>query len=313
MKKQIAAAMALLMLTGCSTDKVATAGSVTMTGDQLMKKLDTPEKEYQFLLEKLYDKKYPTTDSMQKQADERAETTKKQFRTNYGKSWQTTLNTYLSQAGFSSMNDYKKQYISYLKRQQFIKAYVKDNFDKAFDEYTKYGKPLEAYMITIAAKDTSKPTAAEKKKLSEAENYIKKNGFLKGAQKYGTPMYENKKGYMGVIDKITASYLDSYANGLTDATFKLKTGQHTKFMKGTGYYVMTYAAESSRDKIKAEMKKLPSNSPLYSYKTSLEAEAFKASGITYKKNAKKMNAYVNSLISQGNNTLRNGGVSGAQS
>ena len=309
MKKQMAAAMALLMLTGCTSDKVATAGSVTMTGNELYKKLDTPENEYKFLVEKLYEKKFPTTDEMNRQADERVAATKKQFKTSYGKAWEKTLKTYLTQAGFASMDEYRSQYITYLKRQKFVQQYVRKNYDKVFDEYSKNGKPREAYMLTVAVKDTSKPTAKEKKTLSEISAYVSKKGFTKAAEKYGTAMYENKKGYMGVIDKITATYLDSYASGLTKATFALKEGSHTKFMKGNGYYVMTYAAKTDEKKIKSQMKSVPITSPLLSYKTTLEAEAFKASGIAYKKNAKKMKKYVDTLISQGNNTLKNGGLS----
>ena len=298
MKKQIAAAMALVMLTGCgsTTSKyVAQTDKGSVTGDEFIKKLDTPETEYKFLLNEIYKKKYPTTKEMKKQKEERMKAVKAQFKS------ESSMKKYLSLSGFSSLEDYGKQYVDYLKREKFIKDYVSKNFDKVFADYNKNGKPRKIYMITVPY--TPKTSAKQKKKLAEVQKYIKKHGFVKAAKKY---MNENEKyGSLGIIDKINTNYLDSYASGLSKATFKLKEGQSTKFMKGKGFYAATYDAESDTKKLKKEMKSLPDSSPLLTYKTSLEYEAFKALGIKYEHNAKKMKSYIDGQISSGNAAMQN--------
>ena len=70
-------------------------------------------------------------------------------------------------------DEYKDVLIDTLQYSEFLKKYVKDNYDEVFEDYFKTESPRVLSVIKVAMKDVEKPTSEESKKKSEVEKLLK--------------------------------------------------------------------------------------------------------------------------------------------
>lgn len=244
---------------------------------------NSKEYPYAFVKQQILDKNFPVTKDMEVHADQYIENVKSYVANYYGNSEETLISVLQNIAGVSSIEEFRKTTLANLQQSEMIKKYIKDNYDQVFDDYYKVATPRQIYLILVEAQDASKPTADEKKALKKVEDLLKKKtDFRKVALKYSDDEdTAQAHGYYGIVDAKDDSFSSTYGSEVYAQALALKQGQMSKAIKGEGGFVILYCGSTDQKKIKEELKVVDVSSPLLSYDSYIQYQAFQTYKIEY--------------------------------
>ena len=282
-----------------------------ITANDLYKELkkDSVEKLINMIDHKLFDKKYPSDDTEEKQVENQL----KQIKTYYGSdesTYKSALKTYF---GVETEDEAKELLSLEYKRGLAVNDYLEDNItDEEIQKYYDENiyPDIKASHILISVDTTDKMSDDEKKKakssaLKKAKEVIskleKEEKFEDLAKKYSTDKDTASNG--GSLGYINSDDMDaSFWNSLKD----LKKGEYTKEPVETsyGYEIIKNEGEKKKASLKSKKssikktlakEKLSNDSSLY-YKSLIEIR--KSKNITFGDSEleKDYNDYMDTLI-----------------
>jgi len=292
-KKILGIALAgLMVLSGCSStvtkdgkDVIAEMDGKVITADEIYENLSTSPSGkstlFSYALEELIKNQFPVTSDMEQNADDAVTNIKANFQNQYGDDAENQLQTQLTSAGYESLDQYRESAIYFLQQAEFLKQYVKNNFDKVFDDYYKNANPRYLSMIQITLSDPENPTQEEKTKLDEVKTLLKSDTkFEDIVAKYSDHSSKNAQGQIGIVDTST-QLSSSYGQKVGETALSLKEGQTSDLIQGTsGYYVLK-CTSTDKDEIKNELKSVDISSPLLIYDSYLVYLAFNSYELKY--------------------------------
>lgn len=292
-KKLIGLALAsLLLLTGChqtvqdnGKDVVASIDGQNILADDIYETLSskTVGKNVLFnlVLNELIEKHFPVTDDMKQNADDLISNFEANYQNQYGSDAEEQMLQLLSYYGYQSLDDYRSDIIKSLQISEFIKKYVKDNFDEVYEDYYTTGSPRYISLIQVSMSDVDNPTDEEKSKLEEVESLLKtEKSFADIASEYSDDTTKSAKGNLGIIDS-TSELSSTYGSEVESAALSLKEGEVSEAIKGTSGYYFLYCASTDKDQIKEELKTIDIDSPLLAYDQYLQFLAFNSYDLKY--------------------------------
>lgn len=293
-KRLIALAMAsLLVLSGCSSqmqdngkDVVASVNNKNILADDVYKNLVTSAgnqgASFAFVLDRLVNEKFPVTSDMKENTNEMIENIQTTYENQYGDEADTQLESALASSGYSNLNDYKKDLIYSLQRAEFLKKYVKDNFDEVMDDYYQYANPRYISLIKVSMSDVENPTDQEKEKLEEVKSLLKTDkSFEDIASEYSDDDSKSAKGNIGIVDKTNTVISSTYGEDVLDKAMALKNQEVSDAIKGTDGYYFVKCTSNDKNKLKEDLKTVDVDSPLIAYDEYMTYLAFKTYNIKY--------------------------------
>ena len=301
-KKLCAAALALLLvLSGCSTssnvvkdgDKyvVAQVDGQNILADDVYESLMTSASGktvlFDYVLNQLINSKFPVTKDMEENAQTLIDSIVTNYEYSYGSDYSLYLESDLAYEGYNSLDEYKEVLIDTLQYSEFLKAYVKANFDEIFDDYYKVESPRIVSIIHVAMSDVDKPTKDESAKKTEVENLLKTNkSFGEIAASYSDDSSASAKGNLGIIDS-TKGLSSAYGEDVEKKALALKEGETSDAIKGSDGYYYLHCTSTSKETIKKELTSVDLDSPLLVYDAYLSYIAFNTYEIEFKDDAIK--------------------------
>ena len=295
-KRLIGIALAsILVLSGCSASAVkeddkyviASIDGKNILADDMYETLSSTalgkSTLYSYILDELIKTNFPVTSDMKENASQIVSNIETSYQTQYGDEADDYLESALAQAGYDTMDKYKESLISSLQYSEFIKKYVKDNFDEVFDDYYTQEAPRFISMIQVAMTDVENPTDDESAKLEEVKSLLQTDkDFASIATDYSDDANTNtKKGSLGVIDS-TSGLSSTYGSDVETAALSLENGKVSDAIKGESGYYFLYCSGNDKDTIKKELKTVDVDSPLLVYDEYITYLAFNTYKITYK-------------------------------
>ena len=316
-KKLCAAALAgLLVLSGCSSssnvvkdgDKyvVATIDGQNILADDLYESLMTSSSGgtvlYDHVLNELINSNFPANEDMKDNAQSLVDSIEANYKYSYGDSYMTYLESDLNSEGYNDLDEYKDVLIDTLQYSEFLKKYVKDNFDSVFEDYYTTESPRIVSIIKVAMKDVSKPTDEETTKKTEVEKLLKSNKtFGEIAASYSDDESASAKGSLGIVDstKGLASY---YGEDVEKKALSLKEGETSEAIKGSDGYYYVYCSSTNKETIKKELTSVDLDSPLLVYDAYMSYLAFKTYEIKY--NDDEIKSLIETVIEEALNSRK---------
>lgn len=283
----------LIVLSGCSStvqengkDVIASIDGKNILADDVYTSLSTSNSGktalFDYVLGTLVKEKFPVTSDMKENASEIVENIEANYNSQYGDDAQDQLESALASGGYENMDAYKDDLIESLQYAEFIKKYVKDNFDEVYEDYYKQESPRIMSLIKVSMTDVENPTTDEKEKLKEVEDLLKTDkSFADIASSYSDDTSKSAKGNIGVVDS-TSDLSSTYGEEVEKSAFSLKAGKVSKAIKGTDGYYFLYCTSTDKAKIKEELKTVDIDSPLLAYDDYIMYLAFNSYKLTYK-------------------------------
>lgn len=292
-KKWIGVALtSLLVLTGCSStvqdngkDVVASIDGQNILADDLYDKLATSTTGknalFSYVLNEVIVQNFPVTKDMKANADELIDNTKALYQSQYGSNADEQLATVLLQYGYSDIDDYRDSLIQSLQYSEFIKKYVKENFDEVFEDYYQMESPRFMSLIKVSMSDPENPTDEEKSKLEEVKSLLKTDkSFADIASEYSDDDTKSAKGNLGVVDS-TSELKSTYGEQVEKQALSLAEGKVSDAIQSTDGYYFLYCTSTDKEKIKEELKVVDIDSPLLVYDTYIHYLIFSTYDLTY--------------------------------
>lgn len=266
----------LLVLSGCSSAVkdngkyvVASIDGQKILADDLYEKLssDASGKNalFSYLLDELIKANFPVTSDMKENASELVSNIQANYKNQYGDEAETKLEEQLAKSNYENIDAYEESLIQSLQYSEFMKKYVKDNFDEVFEDYYKQESPRYLSMIKVSMTDVENPTDEEKEKLEEIKSLLKTDkSFADIASEYSDDDTKSAKGNLGIVDS-TLNLKDTYGSDVEKEALALKTGDVSDGIKGEGGYYFLYCSSTDKDTMKKELKTIDIDSPLLVY------------------------------------------------
>lgn len=282
----------LLILSGCSStvqdngkDVIASTDEKNILADDVYTSLSSSNSGktalFEYVLETLVKEKYPVTKDMKENASEIVDNIEANYNSQYGDEAQEQLESALAYGGYTDMDAYEDSLIESLQYAEFIKQYVKDNFDDVFEDYYKQESPRILSIIKVSMSDVENPTSEENEKLEEVKNLLKTDkSFGDIASSYSDDDSKSAKGNIGVVDS-TSDLTSTYGENVEKEALSLKLGKVSQAIKGTDGYYFLYCASTDKAKIKEELKTIDIDSPLLAYDDYIMYLAFNSYTLTY--------------------------------
>ena len=191
------------------------------------------------------------------------------------------LESALTQSGYKDIDAFKDSVVQSLQYSEFLKKYVKANFDEVFDDYYKMEAPRKMSLIKVTMSDPANPTDEEKAKLEEIQSLLKTDkSFEDIASQYSDDTTKSAKGNIGIVDS-TAKLKDIYGEEVEKAALTLEQGKITAPIQGSGGYYILKCTTTDKETIKKELKTIDVDSPLLVYDTYLVYLVFNTYDIKY--------------------------------
>lgn len=297
----------LVGLTGCSfniaknkngEDIVSSLKGKEISADNIYDKVINSNKTvaFQAIVQKLIDEKFPVTKEMETDAQSVIKQVEDYYKQQYSTNAEEQLKTAIKQYGFNSLDDYKKQLVKQIQASNFLLNYVKNNFDKVFEDYYKQASPRYLSIIHVKNTDINNPTTEEVNKLNEVKALLKTSkSFGEIAKSYSDDSDSAKNnGSLNVVDS-SSNLATSFGKEVETAALSLEEGKISDPIKGnTGYYILKNDS-NNKDKIKSYVKNhLDVDSPLLTYDTYMQYLAFQDYKITY--SDKKLEKLIQEVI-----------------
>lgn len=282
----------LLILSGCSStvqdngkDVIASIDEKNILADDVYTSLSSSNSGktalFEYVLETLVKEKYPVTKDMKENASEIVDNIEANYNSQYGDEAQEQLESALAYGGYTDMDAYEESLIESLQYAEFIKQYVKDNFDDVFEDYYKQESPRILSIIKVSMSDVENPTSEENEKLKEVQDLLKTDkSFADIATSYSDDDSKSAKGNIGVVDS-TSDLTSSYGENVEKEALSLKAGKVSKAIKGTDGYYFLYCTSTDKAKIKEELKTVDIDSPLLAYDDYMMYLAFNSYTLNY--------------------------------
>ncbi len=306
--------MLTLVLTGCASsvpsvdgkDVVASIDGKDFFADDIYDTLSNTAAGksalFSYMLDQLVTATFPVTSDMKAEADEIVDIIVANYENDYGSSAQTQLESALAYSGYSSMDDYRDALIYSLQYSEFIKKYVKDNFDEVFNDYFDVEAPRIVSIIKISMTDVEKPTDEEQDKLDEVKNLLTTSkSFGEIAKEYSDDSSNTSKGNIGVIDS-TSNLSNLYGSDVEKEALSLKAGEVSGAIKGTDGYYFINCTSTDKDVIKSELKSVDIDSPLLVYNDYIIYDAFNTYEITF--HSDEVKAMINDVLTDAENAKK---------
>lgn len=194
---------------------------------------------FSYVLEQLIKENFPVTDAMKENAKDIINNVKANYKNQYGDEADAMLERQLASGGYESIEAYQDDLISILQQAEFIKKYVKDNFDKVFEDYYKQENPRIISLIKIAVNDIDNVSDDEKEKVEEVKKLLKTDkSFGDIAVSYSDDTSKSAKGNIGIVDS-TVDLKSIYGENVESKALSLKQDEVSDAIKGNdGYYFL---------------------------------------------------------------------------
>ena len=276
-KRLIGLALAsVLVLCGCSStvkedgkDVIASLGDSKILADEMYESLSSTTSGksvlFSYVLDELIKANFPVTDDMKENASEIVSNIEANYKNQYGDEADTQLESALASAGYENMDAYEESLVYSLQYSEFLKKYVKENYDEVFEDYYKVESPRYISLIKIAVSDMDNPTNEEKEKLEEVKSLLKTDkAFGDIAAEYSDDSTSSAKGNLGIVDS-TLKLGDTYGDDVEKSALSLKEGKVSDAIKGEDGYYFLYCSSANKDDIKKELQAIDIDSPLLVY------------------------------------------------
>lgn len=282
----------LLVLSGCSSAVkdngkyvVASIDGQKIYADDIYKNLSTSTEGkknlFTYVLDQLIRENFPVTSDMKENASNIASNLENNYKNQYGDDADAQLESALTQSGYKDIDAFKDSVVQSLQYSEFLKKYVKANFDEVFDDYYKMEAPRKMSLIKVTMSDPANPTDEEKAKLEEIQSLLKTDkSFEDIASQYSDDTTKSAKGNIGIVDS-TAKLKDIYGEEVEKAALTLEQGKITAPIQGTGGYYILKCTTTDKETIKKELKTIDVDSPLLVYDTYLVYLVFNTYDIKY--------------------------------
>ena len=256
--------LCIAVLTGCKSAKMKNGDEyvVEMKGSKVTATEfynDIKEEKIAHLVDmmdhKLFDKKYPTTDTENKYVDEQIATMKKNYANDNDETFASIIQQYFGYSDIKALED--SLHLDY-KRQQAVYDFIEENFtDKEVENYYNTYVSGDVKASHILIKSTAKSTdssevqaKAEEKAKKKAEEIIDKlnkgEDFKTLAKKYSDDDATKEKG--GELGSFSP---DDMTDQFAKAVKELKINEYTKEpIKTTyGYEIILKTGEEEKPKL----------------------------------------------------------------
>lgn len=309
-KKLCAAALAgLLVLSGCSSTNVVKDGDKyvvaeingeNILADDLYESLMTSSSGgtvlFDYVLNQLISSEFPVTKDMEENAQSLIKSIESNYEYSYGSDYSKYLESDLAKEGYNSLEEYKTVLIETLQYSEFLKNYVKANFENVFEDYYTVESPRIISIIKVAMSDVEKPTDAESAKKSEVEKLLNTSkSFGEIAASYSDDESASAKGNIGIVDS-TIGLSSLYGEDVEKKALSLKEGETSSAIKGNGGYYYLHCTSVDKETIKKELTSVDLDSPLLVYDSYMSYLAFNTYEIKYNDDAIK--ALIESVIEE---------------
>lgn len=292
-KKLMGLALAsLLILSGCSAtvkddgkDVIASIdGKNILANDvyeSLAKSTAGENALFSYVLDQLVTAHFPVTSDMKDNASDIIKNIKANYSSQYGDNADTQLESALSSSGYKTIDDYEDSLVYSLQYSEFIKKYVKENYDEVFEDYFTTESPRYISLIKVSMSDVDSPTEDEQAKLDEVKSLLKTDkSFADIASEYSDDSTSSAKGNLGIVDS-TSALSDTYGSDVEKAALALEEGKTSDAIKGEDGYYFLYCSSASKDTIKKELKSVDVDSPLLVYDSYMVYFVFNTYDIKY--------------------------------
>lgn len=282
-----------LLLSGCSASGnkengkyvLSSVDGKTILADDVYNDLATTTSGktslFSFVLDQLIKENFPVNDDMKENAKDIINNIKANYQSQYGDEADKMLEGQLASGGYENIDAYEKDLISILQQAEFIKKYVKDNFDKVFEDYYQQEKPRIISLIKVSVADFENMSNDEKEKVEEVKKLLKTNkAFGDIATSYSDDNSKSAKGNIGIVDS-TADLKSRYGEDVETNALSLKQDEVSNAIKGTDGYYFLKCTNTNFDTIKNELKTVDIESPLLSYDDFIIYFAFQSYDLKY--------------------------------
>lgn len=237
---------------------------------------------FSYVLDELVKANFPITSDMEDNAAEIVKNIKANYKSQYPDDYETKLESDLASSGVKSIEEYEKSLVFSLQYSEFIRKYVKDNFDTVFEDYYKEENPRYMNIIKVTVADMNNVTADEKEKLEEVTSLLKTDkSFEDIATQYSDDeATKTKKGSLGIVDS-TSGLTDIYGEAIEKAAASLKVGSQSGQIKGEDGYYFLYASSNKKEDIKKELSSVDIDSPLLAYDKYIHFLVFNSYDLKY--------------------------------
>ncbi len=294
-KRLIGLALAsVLVLSGCSAstmkdngkDVVASIDGKNILADDLYKTLTSSQSGKQtlfsYVLDELIKTNFPVTKDMEENASTIVTNIKANYQNQYGEEADQKLSESLAASNYKDMDAYKQSLVYSLQYSEFIKKYVKANFDEIFEDYFTQETPRYVSLIKVAMADPENPTDDEKAKLEEVKTLLASDKkFADIASEYSDDeATKSSKGNLGIVDS-TLQLTSIYGEEVEKAALSLESEKTSEAIKSEDGYYFLYCSSDDKETIKKELKTVDVDSPLLVYDQYLPYIIFKTYDIKY--------------------------------
>lgn len=286
----------LLVLSGCSNTStaknndgkyiVSSIDGKDILADDIYKNMTSTSTGknalFSYVLDELVKANFPITSEMKENAAEIVKNIKANYKSQYSDEADAQLESALASSGYDSIETYQESLVFSLQYSEFIKKYVKDNFDTVFEDYYKKENPKYMSIIKVNVADMNNITTDEKAKLEEVTSLLKTDkSFEEIASQYSDDdATKSKKGSLGIVDS-TSGLTDTYGETIEKAATSLKVGSRSEQIKGEDGYYFLYASSNKKEDIKKELDAVDIDSPLLVYDTYIHFLVFNTYELKY--------------------------------
>lgn len=293
-KKLIGVVLAsLLVLSGCASsavkengkDVVASIDNQSILANDLYDKLTSSSQGetalFSYILDELIKENFPVDKNMKEYADELINNLETNYQNQYGDDADAQIESLLAQHGYDNLDGWRNDILHSLQYSEFVKKYVKDNFDEVFDDYYQVESPRIISLIKVSMSDVENPTDEEKEKLNEVKDLLATDkSFAEIATDYSDDDTSSSKGNLGVVDSQTG-LKSTYGDDVESAALALKEGEVSDAIVGNDGYYFLYCTSQNKETIKKELKTVDINSPLLTYDDYIQYLAYNTYDIQY--------------------------------
>ena len=284
-----------LLLTGCSSssksengkDVLASIDEKSILADDIYDSLSSNTQGktalFSFVLDELIKEKFPVNDDMKENAADMVKDIESNYKNQYGDDYEEYLQQQLAYGNYKDLDEYEEDLVYSLQYSEFIKKYVKDNFDKIYEDYYQYASPRKLSLIKVDASDVNNLTDEEKENLEEVKKLLKTDkSFGDIASSYSTDDSKSARGNIGIIDnKTSEEVLSLHGDDVAKKALELKEDEVSNEIKGSDGIYFLYCETTDKTKIKEELKTVDITSPLLTYDEFIVYLAFQSYDLKY--------------------------------